>query len=29
VMFRWDDGGAQDTELIALATPVAVELPGH
>jgi ureidoglycolate hydrolase len=29
VMFRWDDGGAQDTELIALATPVAIELPEH
>ena len=29
VMFRWDDGGALDTELIALATPVAVELPGR
>ena len=28
VMFRWDDGGAQDTELTALATPIAVELAG-
>jgi ureidoglycolate lyase len=26
VMFRWDDGGAQDTELMVLTTPVAVEL---
>ena len=28
VMFRWDDGGALDTESLTLPTPVAVELPG-
>ena len=27
VMFRWDDGGALDTETIPLGAPVAVELP--
>jgi ureidoglycolate lyase len=29
VMFRWDDGGPLDTELVPLAAPVVVELPGH
>ena len=27
VMFRWDDGGALDTELVTLDEPVAVALP--
>lgn len=27
VMFRWDDGGGLDTELVPLATPIAVALP--